>query len=170
MSPRPWQGLYRHEPLRQQRLQRLRRARHRAARAFYADTLGLEVSEEYGLLTLHLNGGDRPTLIYPKPDHTPATYTILNFKVDDIEAAVDALAARGVEFARYDGMEQDERGIMRGGRPVHRLVHRPGGQRPRGAPGPALELLLAQLDVVLGGRVRAVAARATASKNSSASS
>jgi catechol 2,3-dioxygenase-like lactoylglutathione lyase family enzyme len=84
-----------------------------AAREFYAGTLGLEVSEEYGLLTLHLNGGDRPTLIYPKPDHTPATYTILNFKVDDIEAAVDALAARGVKFARYDGMEQDERGIMR---------------------------------------------------------
>jgi catechol 2,3-dioxygenase-like lactoylglutathione lyase family enzyme len=84
-----------------------------AARQFYGDTLGLKVTEEYGLLTLHLNGGDRPTLIYPKPDHTPATYTILNFKVDDIEAAVDALAARGVEFARYDGMEQDERGIMR---------------------------------------------------------
>jgi catechol 2,3-dioxygenase-like lactoylglutathione lyase family enzyme len=88
-----------------------------AARAFYADTLGLEVSEEYGLLTLHLNGGERPTLIYPKPDHAPAAYTILNFKVDDIEAAVDALAARGVEFERYDGMEQDERGIMRGGGP-----------------------------------------------------
>jgi catechol 2,3-dioxygenase-like lactoylglutathione lyase family enzyme len=84
-----------------------------AAREFYAGTLGLDVTEEYGLLTLHLNGGDRPTLIYPKPDHTPATYTILNFKVDDIEAAVDALATRGVEFARYDGMEQDERGIMR---------------------------------------------------------
>jgi catechol 2,3-dioxygenase-like lactoylglutathione lyase family enzyme len=89
-----------------------------AARAFYADTLGLEVTEEYGLLTLHLNGGERPTLIYPKPDHAPAAYTILNFKVDDIEAAVDALAARGVEFERYDGMEQDERGIMRGGGPL----------------------------------------------------
>jgi catechol 2,3-dioxygenase-like lactoylglutathione lyase family enzyme len=89
-----------------------------AAHAFYADTLGLEVSEEYGLLTLHLNGGERPTLIYPKPDHAPAAYTILNFKVDDIEAAVDALAARGVEFERYDGMEQDERGIMRGGGPL----------------------------------------------------
>jgi catechol 2,3-dioxygenase-like lactoylglutathione lyase family enzyme len=88
-----------------------------AARQFYGDTLGLEVTEEYGLLTLHLNGGDRPTLIYPKPDHAPATYTILNFKVDDIEAAVDALAARGVEFLRYDGMEQDERGIMRAGGP-----------------------------------------------------
>jgi catechol 2,3-dioxygenase-like lactoylglutathione lyase family enzyme len=89
-----------------------------AARAFYADTLGLEVTEEYGLLTLHLNGGERPTLIYPKPDHAPAAYTILNFKVDDIEAAVDALAARGVAFERYDGMEQDERGIMRGGGPL----------------------------------------------------
>src|SRR3954453_4154252 len=84
-----------------------------AARAFYADTLGIRTTEEHGLLTLHLNGGDRPTLIYPKPDHTPAAYTILNFKVDAIEAAGDALAARGVEFARYDGMEQDERGITR---------------------------------------------------------
>jgi catechol 2,3-dioxygenase-like lactoylglutathione lyase family enzyme len=88
-----------------------------AARQFYGETLGLRVTEDHGLLTLHLNGGDRPTLIYPKPDHAPATYTILNFRVDDIEAAVDALAGRGVEFARYDGMEQDERGIMRAGGP-----------------------------------------------------
>jgi catechol 2,3-dioxygenase-like lactoylglutathione lyase family enzyme len=88
-----------------------------AAREFYAGTLGLEVTEEYGMLTLHLNGGDRPTLVYPKPDHAPAAFTILNFKVGDIEAAVDALADRGVEFARYDGMEQDERGIMRAGGP-----------------------------------------------------
>jgi catechol 2,3-dioxygenase-like lactoylglutathione lyase family enzyme len=88
-----------------------------AARAFYADTLGIKVTEEYGLLTLHLAGGERPTLIYPKPEHTPATYTILNFPVDDIEAAVDALAERGVETQRYDGMEQDERGIMRAGGP-----------------------------------------------------
>jgi catechol 2,3-dioxygenase-like lactoylglutathione lyase family enzyme len=98
-----------------------------AARQFYGETLGLEVTEEYGLLTLHLNAGDRPTLIYPKPDHTPATYTILNFKVDDIEAAVDALAARGVEFARYDGMEQDERGIMRGGGPFIAWFSDPAG-------------------------------------------
>src|SRR5947209_1053554 len=67
------------------------------ARDFYADTLGLKTSEEYGLLTLHL-AGDRPTLVYPKPDHTPADYTILNFPVDDIEKAVDELAARGVQF------------------------------------------------------------------------
>jgi catechol 2,3-dioxygenase-like lactoylglutathione lyase family enzyme len=88
-----------------------------AATQFYGETLGLEVTEAHGLLTLHLNGGDRPTLIYPKPDHTPATYTILNFQVTDIEAAVDALAARGVEFQRYPGMDQDERGIMRAGGP-----------------------------------------------------
>ena len=83
------------------------------ARRFYGDTLGIDTSVEHGLLTLHLAGGERPTLAYPKPDHTPADYTILNFPVDDIEAAVDDLTSRGVEFLRYDGMEQDERGIMR---------------------------------------------------------
>jgi catechol 2,3-dioxygenase-like lactoylglutathione lyase family enzyme len=88
-----------------------------AARAFYADTLGIEVTEEHGLLTLQLAGGERPTLIYPKPDHTPATYTILNFPVDDIDKAVDELVARGVAIERYDGMPQDERGIMRAGGP-----------------------------------------------------
>src|SRR5919197_938563 len=66
-----------------------------AERAFYGDTLGIETSVEYGLLTLHLAGGERPTLVYPKPDHVPATYTILNFPVDDIEAAVDELVSRG---------------------------------------------------------------------------
>jgi len=88
-----------------------------AARAFYSETLGIRTTEEHGMLTLHLAGGDRPTLVYPKPDHTPAAYTILNFPVDDIDAAVDGLAARGVEMQRYDGMEQDERGIMRSGGP-----------------------------------------------------
>src|SRR3954454_13225034 len=83
------------------------------AREFYGETLGLKTSEEHGLLTLHL-AGDRPTLVYPKPDHTPADYTILNFPVDDIDEAVDGLAARGVQFERYDGMEQDEKGVMRG--------------------------------------------------------
>ena len=83
-----------------------------AARAFYADTLGIETSEENGMLTLHL-AGDRPTLVYPKPGHEPAGYTILNFPVDDIDGAVDALAARGVEFLRYEGFGQDDRGIMR---------------------------------------------------------
>ena len=83
-----------------------------AAREFYADRLGLEVSEENGLLTLHI-AGDRPTLVYPKEDHTPAEYTILNFPVDVLDAAVDELTARGVELERYDGFGQDERGIMR---------------------------------------------------------
>jgi catechol 2,3-dioxygenase-like lactoylglutathione lyase family enzyme len=83
------------------------------AREFYGDTLGIRTSEQYGLMTLHL-AGDRDTLVYPKPDHTPATYTILNFPVDDIDAAVDALVERGVRFERYEGADQDERGIFRG--------------------------------------------------------
>lgn len=83
------------------------------ARAFYEGTLGLRVSEENGLLTLHLAGG-RDTLVYPKPDHAPATYTILNFPVPDIDEAVGDLAARGVNFERYEGFGQDERGISRG--------------------------------------------------------
>jgi catechol 2,3-dioxygenase-like lactoylglutathione lyase family enzyme len=82
------------------------------ARAFYAETLGLKTSEEHGLLTLHI-AGDRATLVYPKPDHTPANYTILNFPVDNIDKAVDELAARGVRFERYDGFGQDEQGIFR---------------------------------------------------------
>jgi catechol 2,3-dioxygenase-like lactoylglutathione lyase family enzyme len=82
------------------------------AREFYAETLGIEVSEENGLLTLHI-ADDRPTLVYPRPDHTPAEYTILNFPVDDIDQAVDDLTARGVQFERYEGFDQDERGIMR---------------------------------------------------------
>jgi catechol 2,3-dioxygenase-like lactoylglutathione lyase family enzyme len=82
------------------------------AKAFYEDVLGLKTSEEHGLMTLHL-AGDRPTLVYPKPDHEPATYTILNFPVDDIEAAVDALMERGVAFEIYEDSGQDEKGIMR---------------------------------------------------------
>ena len=82
------------------------------AREFYGKTLGLEVSPENELLTLHLAGG-RDTLIYPKPDFAPATYTILNFPVEDIDAAVDELTGRGVRFERYEGFDQDEKGIMR---------------------------------------------------------
>jgi catechol 2,3-dioxygenase-like lactoylglutathione lyase family enzyme len=84
------------------------------AREFYGETLGIKTSEENELLTLHL-AGDRDTLVYAKPDHEPANYTILNFPVDDIEQAVDELTARGVEFLRYEGFEQDERGIGRPG-------------------------------------------------------
>jgi catechol 2,3-dioxygenase-like lactoylglutathione lyase family enzyme len=86
------------------------------AREFYGETLGLKTSvldEENGLMVLHL-AGDRDTFVYQKPDYTPATYTILNFPVDDIDKAVDELAARGVRFERYDGFEQDEKGISRG--------------------------------------------------------
>ena len=83
------------------------------ARAFYGDTLGIETSVENGLLTLHI-AGDRPTLVYPKEDHEPAGFTILNFPVEDVEAAVDALTERGVEFEKYEGFGQDEKGIMRG--------------------------------------------------------
>ncbi|MBA4866719.1 VOC family protein [Streptomyces sp. PSKA54] len=88
-----------------------------AARKFYSETLGLRVSKENDLLTLHI-AGDRDILVYPKPDHTPATYTILNFPVDDIDAAVDELSRRGVKFERYDHIETDEKGVFRGDGPV----------------------------------------------------
>jgi catechol 2,3-dioxygenase-like lactoylglutathione lyase family enzyme len=97
-----------------------------AARAFYGDTLGLKTSEENDILTLHI-ADDRPTLVYPRPGHTPAEYTILNFPVDDIEQAVDELAARGVEFERYEGFDQDDRGIHRGGGPLIAWFKDPAG-------------------------------------------
>src|SRR3954453_9421250 len=87
-----------------------------AARRFYADTLGLrvEVDEEMGgMLTLHLGGGTN-VLVYPKTDHTPATFTVLNFPVDDVGRTVADLTSRGVTFERYPGMNQDEDGVMRG--------------------------------------------------------
>lgn len=81
-------------------------------KAFYADTLGVKVTEEHGMLTLELSGGQR-VLIYPKDDHQPATFTVLNFEVPDIDKAVDDLTARGVTFERYEGQPHDERGIVR---------------------------------------------------------
>jgi predicted enzyme related to lactoylglutathione lyase len=86
------------------------------ANAFYGETLGLEVSEANGMLRLSIADGAQ-VLVYPKPSHLPATYTILNFPVDDIDSAVDDLAARGIAMTRYDGFDQDERGIFRGGGP-----------------------------------------------------
>ena len=83
-----------------------------SARTFYAETLGIAVSEANGMLTLHLAGGGR-VLIYPKEGHEPASFTVLNLPVDDIDAAVDALAARGVAFERYEGMPHDPKGIVR---------------------------------------------------------
>jgi catechol 2,3-dioxygenase-like lactoylglutathione lyase family enzyme len=96
------------------------------AQHFYGDTLGIETSEQYGLMTLHLAGG-RDTLVYPKPDHVPAAYTILNFEVDDIDAVVDGLAGRGVQFERYDGLGQDEKGINRAGGPYIAWFKDPAG-------------------------------------------
>jgi catechol 2,3-dioxygenase-like lactoylglutathione lyase family enzyme len=89
------------------------------AKEFYGETLGLKVSvldEENGLLSLDLNG-DPDTLVYLKPDFEPATYTILNFPVDDVDKAVDELSGRGVSFERYEGFDQDEKGIARGNGP-----------------------------------------------------
>lgn len=88
-----------------------------AAKAFYAGTLGLKVTEENGMLTLHIEGGSQ-ILVYPKENHTPATFTILNFPVGDVDKAVDDLAARGVSTLRYDGFPQDEKGVMRGHGPA----------------------------------------------------
>ena len=86
------------------------------AKEFYDETLGLNttVLDPPGLLQLDL-AGDRATLIYPKPDFEPATYTILNFPVDDVEKAVDELTAKGVTFEQYEGFDQDEKGIDRSG-------------------------------------------------------
>ncbi len=87
------------------------------AKKFYTETLGLRVSEEYGMLSLHI-AGEWDILVYPKPNHIPAAFTILNFPVDDIEKAVDELVERGVHFERYEDFEQDEKGIHRGGGPL----------------------------------------------------
>jgi predicted enzyme related to lactoylglutathione lyase len=82
------------------------------AKEFYAQVLGLEVTDENDILTLHLAGGGR-VVIYPKEGHEPASFTVLNFPVEDIDQAVDALAKAGIQFERYEGFQQDERGIMR---------------------------------------------------------
>jgi predicted enzyme related to lactoylglutathione lyase len=83
-----------------------------AASKFYGETLGLRVSEEGGPLMLHL-AGDHRILIYPKPDHSPASFTVLNFPVDEIDQAVDELSARGVPILRYEGFATDDKGIYR---------------------------------------------------------
>ena len=88
------------------------------AKQFYGDVLGLDIGDlDVGapapLLELHL--GDRQVLIYPKPDLEPANYTILNFPVEDVDAAVDELSGKGVTFERYDEFDQDEKGIDRSG-------------------------------------------------------
>ena len=86
-----------------------------AAKRFYGETLGLDVTEEMGGLGLHLSGGGE-VFVYPKDDHAPATFTVLNFPVDDIDEAVDKLTEAGVRFEQYEGeLQTDEQGIARGG-------------------------------------------------------
>jgi catechol 2,3-dioxygenase-like lactoylglutathione lyase family enzyme len=94
------------------------------AREFYGETLGLRTSEHDGMLSLQL-AGDHDVLVYPKPDHTPATYTILNFPVDDIDAAVAELTARGVSFEHYPNT--DSQGVMREGGPLIAWFQDPAG-------------------------------------------
>jgi catechol 2,3-dioxygenase-like lactoylglutathione lyase family enzyme len=84
-----------------------------AARSFYGETLGLRVEvQEMGVLALHLGSG-ATVMVYPKPDHVPATYTVLNFPVPDVDVAVDGLTAVGVRMERYEGFDQDAKGIAR---------------------------------------------------------
>jgi catechol 2,3-dioxygenase-like lactoylglutathione lyase family enzyme len=98
------------------------------AKQFYAGILGLDVSEEHGLLTLRLVGGNN-VIIYPKPNHVPATFTVLNFPVKDVDLAVDELKKRGVRFEQYDSPnpKTDEKGIMRGNGPTIAWFKDPAG-------------------------------------------
>jgi catechol 2,3-dioxygenase-like lactoylglutathione lyase family enzyme len=98
-----------------------------AAKDFYGGTLGVDVEETDGMLHLHLSGGG-VVLVYPKPNHTPATFTVLNFPVDDVEGAVDELTAKGVPFEHYEGeMATDKKGIMRGQGPLIAWFRDPAG-------------------------------------------
>ena len=96
------------------------------AKQFYGQILGLEVSESNGLLTLHIAGGSN-ILMYPKANHIPATFTILNFPVDNIEQAVDDLTSRGVRMEIYFEGAQDKKGISRGGGPLIAWFKDPAG-------------------------------------------
>src|SRR5437016_7670131 len=98
------------------------------AKKFYAETLGLDVAESHGLLTLRLAGGNN-VLIYPKPNHVPAAFTILNFPVDDVDQTVDKLSKRGVQFEIYDkpDIKTDKKGIMRGNGPTIAWFKDPAG-------------------------------------------
>lgn len=99
-----------------------------AAREFYEGTLGISIevlTEEHGVTALKLTGGD--VLMYLNPEMTPASYTMLNFEVDDIDATVDALVERGVSFERYDGFDHDEKGIVRGPGPQIAWFEDPSG-------------------------------------------
>ena len=96
------------------------------AKQFYGETLGLNVTDEMGGLALHLGGGGN-VYIYPKDNHVPAAFTVLNFPVADVEEAVDRLTEAGVSFERYDGIESDEKGIHRGEGPTIAWFKDPAG-------------------------------------------
>jgi catechol 2,3-dioxygenase-like lactoylglutathione lyase family enzyme len=98
------------------------------AKEFYAGTLGLDVAESHGVLTLHLAGGNN-VLVYPKPNHVPATFTVLNFPVKDVDQAVDELTKRGVRFEIYDlpNLKTEKKGIMRGNGPTIAWFKDPAG-------------------------------------------
>jgi len=98
------------------------------AKQFYEQTLGMDVTDDHGLLHLHV-GGDSEVIVYPKPDHTPATFTVLNIPVDDVDAAVDELAQRGVRFEHYDlpDLKTDARGVMRDNGPTIAWFKDPAG-------------------------------------------
>lgn len=101
-----------------------------AAKRFYGETLGIDVrEEEMGILVLDLAGGDRPTLIYPKDDHEPASFTILNFPTNDVAGTVAALRERGVKFETYAGTDvaTDDDGVFRGGGPLIAWFKDPAG-------------------------------------------
>jgi predicted enzyme related to lactoylglutathione lyase len=97
------------------------------AKTFYTGVLGLNVSEEMGGFGLRLqDGGD--VFVYPKPDHVPATFTVLNFIVDDIDEAVAELTNAGVQFEHYDGeLQTDDKGIFRGEGPTIAWFKDPAG-------------------------------------------
>jgi catechol 2,3-dioxygenase-like lactoylglutathione lyase family enzyme len=111
------------------------------SRRFYGEVLGLRVEDsEMGMLVLRL-AGDRPVLLYPKPDHEPAGFTVLNFPVDDVESTVDALTGRGVTFERYEGtdVETDPKGVFRGGGPLIAWFTDPSGNVLSVIEGPGLD-------------------------------
>ena len=97
------------------------------AKKFYGDTLGLSVSEDHGLLNLNL-AGDKKVVVYPKPNHVPATFTVLNFPVADVEKTVDTLTQKGVRFEHYEGeIQTDAKGIHRGQGPTIAWFKDPAG-------------------------------------------
>ncbi|HYN66734.1 MAG TPA: VOC family protein [Ornithinibacter sp.] len=112
-----------------------------SARHFFREVLGLQVDDgEMGMLVLRLAGG-RPVLVYPKPDHVPATYTVLNFPVDDVAAVVDSLTERGVAFEHYEGTaaQTDDDGVFRGGGPLIAWFTDPSGNVMSVIEGPGLD-------------------------------